>query len=346
MCLCVYVFKYLSCTTIFQSVEYHSIMIKKIIFFTLLLASCPAFSQPRDEASIKSIFDEALKNGKSYEMLQYLTQNIGPRLSGSPGASSAVAWGKGVMIDWEFDSVWVQPVMVPHWVRGQKEIGKLIGSKKKDTLALSVCALGGSVGTGPEGVKGKIVEVKTFEELAQLGTKNVRGKIVFFNRRMDPTLMNPFLAYQGAVDQRSDGASEAVKYGAIGVIVRSMNSNLEDYPHTGSMKYKPGMPKIPALAPATPTSSANWQKKTRTCNSILRHTVKRSTTCLPSMLSVKSKVESMRTKSLHWVDIWTRGIWPKVRTMMARGVYKRSKPFAYLKPSGTDPKEPFGPYCS
>ena len=251
MCLCIYVFKSLSCTTIFQSVEYHSIMIKKIIFFTLLLASCPAFSQPRDEASIKSIFDEALKNGKSYEMLQYLTQNIGPRLSGSPGASSAVAWGKGVMIDWEFDSVWVQPVMVPHWVRGQKEIGKLIGSKKKDTLALSVCALGGSVGTGPEGVKGKIVEVKTFEELAQLGTKNVRGKIVFFNRRMDPTLMNPFLAYQGAVDQRSDGASEAVKYGAIGVIVRSMNSNLEDYPHTGSMKYKPGMPKIPALAVST-----------------------------------------------------------------------------------------------
>jgi hypothetical protein len=68
---------------------------------------------------------------------------------------------------------------------------------------------------------------------------------------MDPTLMNPFLAYQGAVDQRADGASEAAKYGAIGVIVRSMNSNLEDYPHTGLMNYKPGIARIPAIAVST-----------------------------------------------------------------------------------------------
>src|SRR5258706_9691673 len=226
-------------------------MIRRITLFILLLASRLVFSQGHDEATIKSIFNEALKNGKSYELLQYLTQNIGPRLSGSPGAELAVAWGRDVMVDWEFDSVWLQPVLVPHWVRGQREIGRAIRSKKRDTIDMNVCALGGSMGTGPEGLKAKIVEVKTFGELAQLGTKNVQGKIVFFNRPMDPTLMNPFLAYQGAVGQRADGASEAAKYGAIGVIVRSMSSNPEDYPHTGMMRYKPDIAMIPAIAVST-----------------------------------------------------------------------------------------------
>ena len=226
-------------------------MIRKIIFFNLLLASRLVFSQGHDEATIKSIFNEALRNGKSYDLLQYLTQNIAPRLSGSPGAESAVSWSRDVMVDWEFDSVWLQPVLVPHWVRGQKEIGRAIRSGKRDAIEMNVCALGGSVGTGPEGVKGKIVEVKSFAELAQLGTKNIQGKIVFFNRPMDPALMNPFLAYQGAVDQRADGAAEAAKYGAIGTIVRSMNSNLEDYPHTGLMKYKAGIARIPSIAVST-----------------------------------------------------------------------------------------------
>src|SRR5258706_3720094 len=226
-------------------------MLKKTIFSILLLPSLSVFSQTRDEASIKSIFNESLKNGQSYELLRYLTKNIGPRLSGSPGAAAAVAWGRDVMIDWEFDSVWLQPVMVPHWVRGQKEIAGVIQSKKTDSLTMNVCALGGSVGTGPGGVKAKIVEVRTFEELAQLGKKNVQGKIVFFNRPMDPTLMNPFLAYQGAVGQRADGASEAAKYGAIGVIVRSMSSNPEDYPHTGMMRDKPDIAMIPAIAVST-----------------------------------------------------------------------------------------------
>jgi hypothetical protein len=199
---------------------------------------------------VKQIFDEALAHGKSYDMLHYLCKNIGHRLSGSPGAAAAVEWTRHVMEDYGFDSVYLQPVMVPHWVRGQKEIGRVVNSRKMGTVEMNVCALGGSVGTGPGGLVGKVIEVKNFEELKAFG-KQVQGKIVFFNRPLDPTQINTFAAYGGAVNQRGSGASEAAKFGAIGVIVRSMGSNLEDYPHTGSLRYEDGPTKIPAIAVAT-----------------------------------------------------------------------------------------------
>jgi len=223
----------------------------KYTFLFLLIASGTLYGQSSDEYTIRKIYDKALADGKSYAMLDYLCNKIGPRLSGSPGAAAAVEWSRHVMEDFGFDSVWLQPVMVPHWVRGQKEIGRILNSKKMGTVEMSACALGGSVGTGPEGVTAGIVEVKNFQELAQLGTKGVQGKFVFFNRPMDPTLLQTFASYGGAVDQRGAGASEAAKYGAVGVIVRSMGINAEDYPHTGGMRYATGVPMLPAMAIST-----------------------------------------------------------------------------------------------
>jgi carboxypeptidase Q len=224
----------------------------KSIFTILFLASITTFviAQSKDEASIKQIFDEALSKGKSYEMLYDLCTNIGPRLSGSPGAAAAVEWSRNVMQEFDFDSVWLQPVMVPHWIRGQKETGRII-SRKQGTLPVNVCALGGTIGTGPSGIAAGVVEVKSFDELKALGAAGVKGKIVFFNRPMDPTKINTFTAYGGSVEQRANGASEAAKYGAVAALVRSMGSNLEDYPHTGSMRYVPNVVKIPALAIST-----------------------------------------------------------------------------------------------
>jgi len=216
----------------------------------LTFFSISAFSQSTDETAIKQIFDQALSKGKSYEMLHDLTTNIGARLSGSPDAAAAVEWSRHVMEEFDFDSVWLQPVMVPHWVRGSKEIGRII-STKKGTLPVNVCALGGSIGTGPSGIAAGIVEVKSFDELKLLGTKGVQDKIVFFNRPMDPTKIDAFAAYGGAVDQRGGGAAQAVKYGAAAVLVRSMGLNQEEYPHTGGMRYAPDGAKIPALAIST-----------------------------------------------------------------------------------------------
>lgn len=226
-------------------------MRKTNFLLAALLLSCSSlFAQTQDESMIRQIFNKELTEGRSYEMLEYLSTRVGARLSGSPGAAAAVEWSRHEMDNFA-DSVILQPVMVPHWVRGQKEVGRIVNSRKLGTTEVNVCALGGSIGTGPAGVAGNVVEVKNFDELKQLGEKNIRGKIVFFNRPMDPTKINTFAAYGGAVDQRGSGPSEAAKYGAAGVIVRSMGSNLEDYPHTGGLRYAPNIAKIPAIAIST-----------------------------------------------------------------------------------------------
>ncbi|HMJ71672.1 MAG TPA: M28 family peptidase [Cyclobacteriaceae bacterium] len=217
----------------------------------LLFIGVSAIAQTTDENTIKMIFDAALSKGESYQMLEHLATKIGPRLSGSPGAAAAVEWSRHVMKEYGFDSVWLQPVMVPHWVRGQKEEGRIVNSRKMGTVTVNICALGGSIGTGPNGVAAQVIEVKSFEELKQLGASNVKGKIVFFNRPMDPTKVNTFAGYVGAVNQRGQGASEAAKYGAVAVVVRSMGSNIEDYPHTGGMQYAPNVPQVPAVAIST-----------------------------------------------------------------------------------------------
>lgn len=225
-------------------------MKKVLLIVSFLLFVFAATAQSQDETTIKQFFDKALTEGKSYQWLEYLSTKVGSRLSGSPGAAAGVEWTRHEMENYA-DSVWLQPVMVPHWVRGQKEIGRVVNSKKMGTVEMNVCALGGSVGTGPSGISGNIVEVKDFDELKQLGEKNIKGKIVFFNRPMDATKISTFAAYGGAVNQRGSGASEAAKYGAIGVVVRSMGSNLEDYPHTGGLRYAPNISQIPAIAIAT-----------------------------------------------------------------------------------------------
>ena len=224
---------------------------KKFLVLLLAAITLPAWAQSNDEAMIRKIFDEALDQGESYEMLRYLTKKIGPRLSGSPGAAAAVEWSKQQMEAYGFDKVSLQEVMVPHWVRGKKESGRIVNSKKLGTQVVNVTALGNSVGTGEKGAFGQVVEVQNFKELEQLGREALEGKIVFFNRPMDAKLIDTFSAYGGASGQRGAGPAEAAKYGAIGVIVRSLSSFQDDVPHTGSTRYRLNIPKIPAVAIST-----------------------------------------------------------------------------------------------
>lgn len=198
---------------------------------------------------IRCIFSQALTQGKSYEHLRYLCTTIGPRLSGSEGAAQAVSWTRQLMEGMGLDRVYLQEMMVPHWVRGEKEKAKI--RSKTGSQEVPVCALGGSVGTGKKGLRAQVVEVQDFEQLRGLGREKVQGKIVFFNRPMDPAYILAFQAYGGAVNQRSSGAVEAAKMGALGTIVRSMNLAKDDYPHTGAMRYQEGITKIPAVAIST-----------------------------------------------------------------------------------------------
>lgn len=204
-----------------------------------------------DAAMIKKIYDYELTNGQSYQMLDYLSNEIGGRLSGSPEAAAAVEYTRQQMLKYGFDKVFLQEVMVPHWVRGEQEVARIVNSQRLGSIDLTICAIGNSVGTGKGGITAGVVEVKTFEELEKLGKKNIEGKIIFFNRGFDQTQIQTFRAYGGAVGQRVLGASEAAKYGALGVIVRSMASNLDDTPHTGTLVYNEELPKIPAVAIST-----------------------------------------------------------------------------------------------
>lgn len=224
---------------------------KKLLTLMFLGITTLSYSQTADESMIRKIFDEALEKGESYEMLRQLTKNVGARLSGSPEAAAAVEWSRQKMMEYNFDRVFLQEVMVPHWVRGKKEIARIVNSKKLGTQSVNVVALGNSIGTGPQGAVGKIIEVQDFQELANLGRENIEGKIVFFNRPMDAKLMDTFGAYGGASNQRGSGPSEASKYGAIGVVVRSLGSFKDDVPHTGSTNYQPNTTPIPAVAIST-----------------------------------------------------------------------------------------------
>ena len=199
---------------------------------------------PEVAATVKSFFDEALSEKASYSLLKQLCEEIGPRLSGSKGAKAAVLWTKEVMEKEGFDEVYLQDVMVPHWERGEKEEAHLIEADGKRT-ELAFLAIGGSVPTPSEGITADLIEVKSMDELAELGEVNIKGKIVFFNQAFDPRNISQGASYGATVSQRTQGAIKAASYGAIGAVIRSLSSAYDDIPHTGTMSYRQGVDSIP-----------------------------------------------------------------------------------------------------
>jgi len=220
-----------------------------LLFF---LATVVSLGQTKDERQIKKIYDKALTEGLAYNWLNHLSNQIGGRLSGSVQAQQAVDYTKAQLSDLNLDRVWLQPVDVPKWVRGTPEFA-YIETTPGVTSNVPICALGGSVATPLGGLKAKVVEVQGLADLEAMGEERIKGKIVFFNRPMDPRQINTFDSYSGGVDQRYSGAEEAIKYGAVGVLVRSLTLRLDDYPHTGAMSYgeTPLEKRIPAAAIST-----------------------------------------------------------------------------------------------
>ena len=219
--------------------------------FTLLFCLLISNSiNAQDDKTLRSIYDLALTKSEAYENLRDLCKNIGARLSGSEEADSAVVWGQNILNNLGLDTVYLQEISVPHWERGRNEKGYFYNEKGKNTL--DVCALGGSVSTGMnQFIKAEVLEVHSIDEVVALSDSIVNGKIVFFNRPMDPKKISTFSAYGSCVDQRYSGAVEASKKGAIAVIVRSVNVRKDDFPHTGSMAYEEGGDSIPAFAIST-----------------------------------------------------------------------------------------------
>ena len=258
-------------------------MFQKIIpaVITVFL-SLTAFAQQEDSIAIKKIANEILINGTAYENLRYLCKKIGPRLSGSIQAEKAVYATVKMLKDAGADTVYLQPCMVPHWVRGEKEVG-YIKLPKGEKYNLNLCALGNSEGTGKQGITGKIIEVKSFDELEQLGVGVIKGNIVFFNFEMNPTYISTFSAYSESGKGRRIGPTYAAKFGAIGVLVRSLASNPDDYPHTGATQYNDSFPKIAAFAIST--NNAIWLSIELKKNPLLGVYLKNSSKMLPDVPS-------------------------------------------------------------
>jgi hypothetical protein len=213
-------------------------------------------AQTGDEATIKQLSDEILRNGTAYDLLRQLTKDIGGRLSGSPQFAKAVQWGKVAMEKQGADKVYLQECMIPHWVRGGQDLASLIEiNKKKANRKLDVLALGNSLGSGT--VTGELLAVANFDELEKIKDE-VKGKIVYYNNGFNPTNIKPFVSYGEAGIYRRWGASRAAKYGAVGVMIRSLTESTANDPHTGGMAYIDSFPKIPAIAVGPRDADEVW----------------------------------------------------------------------------------------
>lgn len=209
----------------------------------LFNSSSAAEDPAADEKMLRAIYTAALTNGPAYEHLRELTTKFPGRLAGSKNLGGAVKWGEALLQATGADRTELQPAMVPHWERGPKESVAFVGGVK-----LTAVALGGSVPTPAGGLTAPVVELQSLDALK---TTDVKGKIVFFNRPMNPEYINPGLSYRDAGDQRNQGPGEAAKYGAVGALVRSLTHAHDDVPHTGNTTYPPDGSKIPAAALST-----------------------------------------------------------------------------------------------
>ncbi len=223
--------------------------IKHNILCLLVVVGYTASGQSRsydtnDSLAVRSIFDEALLNGKSYSQLNYLCKVIGHRLTGSQQAEDALAWAQKEVSAYNPDRIRQQSVEATRWLRGDKE---WVAISEDVDLLLNACALGGSIGTdGP--LQAEVIEVNGMKDLEKYNVGDFRGKIVFYNEPMNKALINTFDAYGACASQRYYGAVEAAKYGAVAVLVRSLTTLTDIKAHTGSMSYKDGIAKIPAAA--------------------------------------------------------------------------------------------------
>lgn len=223
---------------------------KKMLAFFMLLLGMRTCAQNQDSLMIRIIADEILVNGKAYDNLKVLCKTVGARLSGSPQYAKAEKWGMDALQQAGAGKVYLQECMVPHWVRGGKDVATIQykdGNGKAVTGNLDILALGNSLGTGKDGVKAPVILINDFDELEKRKDE-VKGKIVFYNYPFNPRYVVTMRAYGESGLYRRAGPSRAAKYGAVAVLIRSMSESTDNNPHTGTTSYDSAYAKIPCAA--------------------------------------------------------------------------------------------------
>jgi carboxypeptidase Q len=222
---------------------------------TLSLAAANAAEKPTnftraDLAAVNSLRERALSDSTAYQLVEALTTEVGPRLAGSAGDKAAVAWAKRELQRLGFANVRTPEVVVPHWVRGEAAFAVVAPYP----MTMPTLTLGGSIGTEAEGIEADAVMVADLNALAALPAGAVQDRVVFFNLRMERTRDGS--GYAKAVTVRANGPSAAAKLGARAVVIRSMSTSNERFPHTGATRYAADVPRIPAFALSNPDADA------------------------------------------------------------------------------------------
>lgn len=236
---------------------------RRLLFSVLLLTASisvpaqtpsptPRLYSPQTLADLSSIMRAARQSDYAYRQTAYLSNNIGPRLSGSPQAERAVQYVADEMRKLGLE-VKLQKLSVPHWVRGEEraELIAFAGMAPGTTQKVVITALGGSIATPANGLVAEVVVVRNFEELEALGRSKVEGKIVLFNNKFDVEMAASGFggnAYGLAVQYRGRGPIAAGRLGAAAVLIRSAGGSQNRLVHTGGIRYDPNVTPIPAAA--------------------------------------------------------------------------------------------------
>lgn len=205
----------------------------------------PARRARPSDPTVTKLREQALASDLAWQLVSSLSTEVGPRSAGSDGDRRAVAWALAAMQRLGLDNVHSEPVVVPHWVRGE-ETGEILSPFPQEVL---LTALGGSVGTPEEGITGEVVGFPTLEALQAATDEQVRGRIVFIDRRMERT--RDERGYAQAVGIRRDGPATGGRKGALAVLIRSVATGNHRFPHTGTTRYADA-PRVPAAALAVP----------------------------------------------------------------------------------------------
>ncbi|MEH6554222.1 M20/M25/M40 family metallo-hydrolase, partial [Pseudoalteromonas tetraodonis] len=188
----------------------------------------------------------AFKSDLSYQLLESLTTEIGPRLPGTENDKKAVAWAKAKFDELGFDKVWLEEATFPEW-RRYSESGKILTPSEQP---LHLTALGNSISTPKEGINAPVVLFETLDELKAAPANSLKGKIAYINYHMNRDIDGN--GYGPAVKARATGAIEAAKKGAVAYMMRSVSTGHHRFAHTGGSYYKEGVTKIPNVTIANP----------------------------------------------------------------------------------------------
>ncbi|MFZ9709723.1 MAG: M28 family peptidase [Steroidobacteraceae bacterium] len=199
-----------------------------------------------NEKAALALRETALRSDEAYQLLESLTSEVGPRFAGTAGDRAGVEWSKRTLERLGFVNVRTPEVIVPRWVRGEASVEVL----SPYPMPMVTLALGGSIGTTDEGLTAPIVMVEDIPALQALPAGTVKGKIVFFNGRMQRTQDGS--GYGKAVRARTEGPSIAGSLGAVGVVIRSVGTSKNRIAHTGTLSYNVSAPRIPAVAISNP----------------------------------------------------------------------------------------------